>query len=180
MPRRAAASTNVIARIRAWFGLRQDELALYLAISPELVRSVEAGRRRLTLPVTEALLPLLRELPPSETAAPPLTSLPPDTPVPDAGELDFRRRVCLQRAVKLRAQAEKLVQKAHYGQRWAQARPALLPPSDAPDAERASWLTGWLERRARPLSTEEVTRWHLLQAQALAYETEAAALAKVV
>jgi len=179
MPRRAAASTNVIARIRAWFGLRQDELALYLATSSELVRSIEAGRRRLTLPVTEAMLPLLRHLPPPETAAPSLTSLPPDTPAPDAGALDFRRRVCLQRAARLRAQAEQLAQKAHYAQRWRQARPALLPPPDAPDADRASWLINWLERRARPLSTENVTRWHLLQAQALAYETEAAALTGV-
>ncbi|WP_187632089.1 hypothetical protein [Hymenobacter lutimineralis] len=52
----------------------------------------------------------------------------------------------------------------------------MLPPPDAPDAERASWLTGWLHRRARPLSQDDVTRWHLLQAQARAYEAEAAAL----
>ncbi|MCC3156563.1 helix-turn-helix transcriptional regulator [Hymenobacter sp. 15J16-1T3B] len=63
MPRRAQPSSNVLARLRAWFGLRQDELALYLAVGPELVRSIEAGRRSLSPGVAAAMLPLARQLP---------------------------------------------------------------------------------------------------------------------
>jgi hypothetical protein len=43
MPRRAKASTNLIARLRVWFGLQQAELALYLGVSPALVQGLEGG-----------------------------------------------------------------------------------------------------------------------------------------
>jgi len=175
----SADSLNVLARIRRWFGLRQDELADYLNTSSELVRSVETGRRGLSQAVGMAMLPLARALPePIELLdAPPATPLPPDAPAPDAKELDFHRRECLARAARLRAQAGKLAQQAHYAHRWRQALPALLPPPDAPDAEQAGWLTRWLHRRAKLLSAQDVTRWHLLLARARAYETQAAALA---
>ena len=157
MARRAAPSQHILARIRDWFGLRQDELALYLAVSPPLVNSIESGRRTLTSSVALAMLPLARHLPAAPTAVPD-TALPPGTPAPDAAELDYRRRVCLQRA--------------------PEPLPAALAPP--PDPERTTWLTGWLHRRARPLPPEAVTRWHLLQAQAHAYETEAATLAALL
>jgi DNA-binding transcriptional regulator YiaG len=48
MPRRIPSSTNLLARVRAWFGLDQAALALYLGVSLELIRSVETGRRALT------------------------------------------------------------------------------------------------------------------------------------
>lgn len=176
MSPRATTSLNLLARVRTWFGLRQEELALYLAVGPELVRSIEAERRSLTAPVSNALLPLAQQLPTTvallEEALP--DALPPDYPAPEAGELDFRRRVCLHRAAKLRAEARRLSQRAHYARRWAAALPALLP---SPEHERASWLTDWLHRQARPLSPADVTRWHLLQAQIRALECEAAALA---
>ncbi|GAA3919446.1 helix-turn-helix transcriptional regulator [Hymenobacter algoricola] len=174
-----ADSLNVLARIRRWFGLRQDELAEYLGISPVLVHSVETGRRPLSQAVGEAMLPLARQLPePIALLDAPLpTTLPPNAPAPDAGELSFRRRVCLQRAARLRAQAGKLAHRAHHAHRWQQALPALLPPPTAPAAEHAAWLTRWLHRRARPLSATDVTRWHRLLAQARACEAEAAALA---
>ncbi|TGE27452.1 helix-turn-helix transcriptional regulator [Hymenobacter metallicola] len=179
MPRRAAPSTSILARIRAWFGLQQQELALYLGISQQLVHSIESGRHHMSYLVADAMLPLARQLPePITRLDEPLpAALPPSAPAPDAGELDFRRRVCLQRAAKLRAQAAKLASRAHYAHRWQQALPQLLPPPEAPDPEQAAWLTGWLQRRARPLTPEEVTRWHLLQAQAGALEAEAALLA---
>ena len=60
MARRATLSQHPLARIRDWFGLRQDELALYLAVSPPLINSIEAGRRRLTSAVALAMLPLVR------------------------------------------------------------------------------------------------------------------------
>lgn len=183
MARRAAPSQHILARIRDWFGLRQDELALYLAVSPPLVNSIESGRRTLTSSVALAMLPLARHLPAAPTVVPD-TALPPGTPAPDAAELDYRRRVCLQRAARLRAEAAQLARQAHHAQRWAQALPQLLAPeplpaalAPPPDPERTTWLTGWLHRRARPLPPEAVTRWHLLQAQAHAYETEAAFLA---
>ncbi|RIY10016.1 hypothetical protein D0T11_10735 [Hymenobacter rubripertinctus] len=164
-------------RLRAWFGLRQPELALYLGLSTIQVQGIETGRRRLTLPVTEALLPLLAHLPaPDADAAAPTAALPPDQPAPTPADLDFRRRVCQQRAARLRTQAARLSQQAHQAHRWALVLPALLAAPPDPDPERATWRTGWLRRQARPLSAAAVTRWHLLQAQAQALETEAAAL----
>jgi transcriptional regulator with XRE-family HTH domain len=178
MPRRAAFSDHILARIRRWFGLEQAELALYLGVSVNLVSSIEAGRRRLSTAVADAMLPLARQLPePVARINEPLPAgLPPTSPAPDAAELDFRRRTCLHRAAKLRAQAERLAARAHYAQRWAQALPALLPPPDAPDPEYAGAIRGWLQRQAHPLSPADVTRYHLLQAQIQALEAEAAAL----
>ncbi len=133
-----------MAHVRAWFGLRLDELALYLGVSKSLIHAVELGRRSLTPAVSAALLPLLRLLPPPEevaaaeaaarAAAEPVlpaltpTSLPPGTPPPDAGELDFRRRVCQQQAARALAQAAALARQARVAARWAAALPALLPP----------------------------------------------------
>ena len=183
------SSLPLLVRLRTWFGLRQQDLALYLGLSTAQVQSMEAGRRRLMAPMTQALLPLLVHLPaPAAPLAPPTDALPPDQPAPVAADLDFRRRACLQRAARLRTQAAILSQRAHYTGRWATALPTLLPPAaaeattttEAPDPERATWLRGWLRRRARPLTAAEVTRWHLLQAQAQALETEAAALAAVL
>ena len=188
MARRAAPSQHTLARIRDWFGLRQDELALYLAVSPPLVNSIEAGRRGLTAPVALAMLPLARHLPaPATPTAAPTDALPPGAAAPEAAELDYRRRVCVQRAARLRAEAAQLARQAHQAQRWAQALPQLLAPAPLPaalapppDPERSTWLSGWLHRRARPLPPAAVTRWHLLQAQAHAYETEAATLAALL
>ncbi|TYZ06380.1 helix-turn-helix transcriptional regulator [Hymenobacter lutimineralis] len=191
MPRRARVSLNVLARVRAWFGLRQDQLALFLGVSPSLVQGIESGRRRLTEEVALALLPLLQRVPPDynaplEAAAPAL-ALPPDAPGPEAAELDFRRRTCLQQAAGLRQEADKLAAQARATARWAQALPALLTtyPAPAPDdsaetAQRRIWLRGWLPRQARPLPPATSTRWHLLQARITALEAEAAALAALL
>ena len=112
MSRRAAASTSIVARVRAWFGLLQADLALYLGISPPLVRDLETNRRPLTPAVRVALLPLLLQLPPPDTPADPGPGapLPPSTPVPDAADLDFRRRECRHRAAGLLARADALAQ----------------------------------------------------------------------
>jgi DNA-binding transcriptional regulator YiaG len=59
MARRSVASTSLVGRVRAWFGLVQADLALYLGISAPLVRDLEAGCRQLTPAVRAALLPLL-------------------------------------------------------------------------------------------------------------------------
>ena len=185
MPRHSAPSTALVARVRAWFGLRQAELALFLGVSPALVQHLESGQRALSSDVTQALLPLLPHVPPGVPA--PAANLPPGTTVPEAAELDFRRRVCLQQAARCRAEMATLAQRAHVVQRWAQALPALLataPPNpvtmDADALDRAVWRTGWLHRRARPLPAAAATRWHLLAARATALEAEAAALATVL
>ncbi|RYU83377.1 XRE family transcriptional regulator, partial [Hymenobacter persicinus] len=58
MPRRAPASQNVISRLRAWFGLRQEDVAFYANVSPELVQAAESGRRSLSSNLLIGLLPL--------------------------------------------------------------------------------------------------------------------------
>lgn len=206
MSRVAPAALSLLARVRVWFGLTQTELALYLGISQSLLQAIEAGQRGLTHPVSVALGPLLHHLPPPEvvTAEPdPAAPLPPATPVPDAADLDLRRRECLRRAERLLGEAEGLAQRARVAARWAEALPALLPPEpgaappDTPagralaaalaqaadpldptrDADHARWLRGWLRRHARPLTAEETTRYHRLRAQAAGLRAEAAALA---
>ncbi|SDY58117.1 helix-turn-helix domain-containing protein [Hymenobacter psychrophilus] len=130
---------SLIARVRAWFGLGQAELALYLGISPPLVRDLETERRPLTPAVRAALLPLLLQLPPPAVPASltPGAALPPDTPAPEAADLDFRQRECRHRAERLLAEADALAARAHVAARWAAALSALLPPNPdepAPDA----------------------------------------------
>ncbi|MBT9392346.1 helix-turn-helix transcriptional regulator [Hymenobacter sp. NST-14] len=127
------SAPSLVARVRAWFGLSQAELALYLGISPPLVRDLETNRRPLTPAVRAALLPLLLQLPPPEVpAAPgPDVALPPTTPLPDAADLALRRRQCLHRAAGLLREADALTARAHVAARWAAALPALLPPDPA-------------------------------------------------
>ena len=180
---RRSRSSNLVTRLRAWFGLNQEELALYLAASPALIRSVETGRRRLTPEVLLALRPLLPHLPPAEAAGPvPPPAPPPALPAPDAAELDFRRRVCQQQAAKLGRELAAIEARAMVAARWAQALPALLQAAaemvPAPDnPERPDWLADWLTRQARPLPAEAATRWHLLRARQAGLAAEAAALA---
>ena len=186
MARRAALSDTLMGRVRVWFGLTQAELALYLNLSPALVRGIETGRRALTSAVLASLSPLAMHLPDDALAAPTAADdvLPPaDTP--DAAELDFRRRVCLAQAARLAAELKQLTQRAQMVHRWERALPALLlatPPlstgNDAADAAiREQWRVGWLHRRARPLPPETATRAALLRAKMAGLQAEAAALA---
>lgn len=186
MARRSHPSTNLLVRLRAWFGLDQEALALYLGASPALIRSIETGRRSLTPDVLMALRSLLPHLPPAEGAGAlpptPPAALPPGLPAPDAAELDFRRRVCAQQAAKLGRELAAIEARAQVATRWAQALPALLQAAaestPAPDNPgRPAWLADWLTRQARPLPLEAATRWHLLRARLAALTAEAAALA---
>ncbi|PJJ60373.1 helix-turn-helix domain-containing protein [Hymenobacter chitinivorans] len=197
MARRARNRTTLVFRVRTWFGLQQDELALYLGVSKATVQSMESQRVGIGPAVSGPLLLLLAQLPPpvpatAETAAmplpPPPTELVPNSAEPpEAAELDFRRRVCLYQAAGLKDQADKLALQAATRARWAQALPALLAAYPAPTTEEVAadddalrhhaWLLSWLHFRARPLPAADVTRWHLLQARIAALETEAAALA---
>ncbi|GAA4356794.1 hypothetical protein GCM10023185_20940 [Hymenobacter saemangeumensis] len=185
MPRRAAPSTHLLARIRAWFGLTQAELALYLGVSPELVNAVEAGRRALTSALLAALLPLTSQLPAAagpEEASDAAGENPSQLP-PDAAELDFRRRVCQQQAARIGQELAALATQARVARHWAQALPVLQQAVAAPSvptaeaAERAAWLRDWLGRRARPLPPTVATRQRLLQARLAGLQAELAALA---
>ena len=186
MARRSRPSTNVLARVRAWFGLDQEALALYLGASPALVGSIETGRRALTAEIFTALRPLVQHLPPAEApATAPVAALPPGPPGPNAAELDFRRRVCQQQAARLGRELAALEARAHVAARWAQALPALRQaaaeaagPPDPANPDRGAWLADWLTRQARPLPPAAATRWHLLRARAVALTAEAAALAE--
>ena len=182
MARRSRPSTNVLARVRAWFGLDQEALALYLEASPALVGSIETGRRALTTEIFTALRPLVQHLPPAEApATAPAAALPPGPPGPDAAELDFRRRVCQQQAARLGRELAALEARARVAARWAQALPDLrqaAAEADPANPDRGAWLADWLTRQARPLPPEAVTRWHLLRARVVALTAEAAALAE--
>ena len=184
MPRRAAPSTHLIARVRAYFGLQQAELALYLGVSPVTVQAIESGRRALTSELFLALRPLVQLLPADVAGPAPAAGSPPGMPAPDAGELDFRRRVCAVQAARLGQELAALEERARVAAHWAQALPALqqaaaeafAAPATADEAERGAWLTDWLTRQARPLLPEAATRWHLLRARRAALMAEMAAL----
>ncbi|AMR27013.1 hypothetical protein A0257_07755 [Hymenobacter psoromatis] len=193
MPRRARPSAHLLARVRAWFGLSQAELALYLGISPALLSSLEGGSRALSATVRAALLPLLPHLPAAPEPAPaPTAALAVGTAPPEAAALDLRRRQCQQRATHLLAQAAALADQAQVARHWQAALPALLAtataeaaaPAEAaaaPDADalaRATWRTGWLHRHARPLPAATATQHRLLLARAAGLLAEAAALAE--
>lgn len=160
MSRRARTSTHLTARVRAWFGLTQTELALYLGVSPMQVSHLDGGSRALSPEVLAALLPLVQQLPPeaallaalapAPAAAPGPPATPPPalalgTPPPEAAALDLRRRECLLQAARLRTQAEALAQQATVAARWAAALPALLaavPTLAPPPAAAATAPTG--------------------------------------
>ncbi|SHJ10145.1 hypothetical protein SAMN02745146_2287 [Hymenobacter daecheongensis DSM 21074] len=181
MPRRSRTATNLLVRLRTWFGLDQEALALYLGASPALIRSIETGRRTLTTNLLQALLPLMQQLPPADVPAAPL---PPGMPAPEAAELDFRRRVCQQQLARFGRELAALEERGRVAGHWAQALPALQQeaaasaPATAAEAERQAWLSGWLTRQARPLPPEASTRWHLLRARVAALTAELATLAE--
>ena len=132
MPRLLPAAPHLLARLRAWFGLGQTELALYLGVSQALVQAVEAGRCRLGPEGQVALRPLLQLLPPPEALAGASAPLPPQPPglaaPPDAQELADRAADCRAQATRLRREAARLARQATVAARWAAALPALLPP----------------------------------------------------
>ena len=152
MPRRARSSEHLLARVRDWFGLQIIDLALYLNVSPSLLRKIETGQGRLSPTVAEGLLPLLQHLPPPEQQAaaqaqaaaeadfPPLTEvlavppLAPGSPAPEAAELAFRRKEARVLAARRLTEAAVLAQRARVASRWAAALPTLLPPDpDTPE-----------------------------------------------
>lgn len=189
MPRAAAYSDSRLARVCRYYGLRRQELAALLGITPALVSQLESGARPLTRAVAERLAPFLAPLEAAEPApAPPEAEAAP-TPPPgpfDPLPLARRRAACLHEARNLRWQLRALPEQAAVAARWAAALPALraaLPPpppaDEAPatrEAVRLRYVHAWLATAPLALPPDALAAWHLAHQRALALEAEAAAL----
>ncbi|PJJ53028.1 helix-turn-helix domain-containing protein [Hymenobacter chitinivorans] len=190
MPRPANHSSSLFAQVRAYFGLTQHQLAEFLGVPGSQVSHLEAGRRRPSLALLDALAPLTQQMPDEPAPAP---------AVPEgqlaAGPLQERLRYCRWRATNLRYEMLPLEARAAVAARWARALPALLAPLpkadalappvlDATPAGQAAyrqWFQRcWLDTRPTALDPEALAQWHLLRLRAEALETEAAALEKLL
>lgn len=193
MPRAATYADSRLARVCRHYGLRRQELAALLGVTPALVSQLESGARPLTRAVGERLAPFLAPLEAAETQAPagyapapPETeATPPPGPVA-AGPLARRRAACLHEAHNLRWQLRALPEQAAVAARWAAALPALLaalppppPEGEAPataEAVRLRYVHAWLATVPLALPPDVLAHWHLLYQRARALEAEAAAL----
>ncbi|TGE20116.1 helix-turn-helix domain-containing protein [Hymenobacter elongatus] len=190
MPRKSIPSTTLIAQVRKYFGLDQQELAAYLGISRPYVADIEAGRRVLTGRVLLRLNPLAVLLPaeaPARPAAPAPEVAPPGSP--DEALLTERLRACRHQAGKLRRELGKLAAIHAQARRWQAVLPGLLAAPGLPavlttPAEAAHTRQWLLERQQQAHATlhhaPDVARYHLLRLRAEALETEAAALAALL
>lgn len=193
MPRGYVSTESITGRLRAYFGISQSEMALFLGVSDSMAGHFDTKRRPLDHDRLMRLLPLVQQVPaelPEQfidegiVIAEPV----PTTPPPARARLETRRRYCLSMANGLRRTLAPLVRKAQYMARWQAALPALLAAFPAPDpvgpvapisADEPfdnAWARYWFHKRARPLRADEITRWHLLRIRADALEAEAAAL----
>ena len=183
MPRPAKNPSSLLAQVRRYYGLHQRELAALLGVSPELVKHIEAGRRALTLEVSERLAPFTQQMV-ADTG--PLPTAPPPGPI-EAGPLETRRAACLHEAADLRWAVRDLPAQAGIAARWARALPGLrtalpVPPpaAEAPathEAVRLRYVHARLALVPLALPPEALARWHLAEARAQALEAEAAVLA---
>ena len=187
MARPAKPSSSLLAQVRAYYGLSQQELGAYLGVAASLVSHIEAGRRQPSLAVLEALAPLTQQMKPAPAADP--AAVPPGAVEP--GPLQARRALCRHQAANLRYELELLGPQAALAARWARALPALLaplppasptappPPGFTPAAKATyqQWFQRcWLDTRLTTLDPAALTRWHLLRLRAEALEAEAAGL----
>lgn len=190
MARPAKHSSSLLAQVRAYYGLTQDDMATYLGVAASLVSHFEAGRRQPSLALLDALAPLTRQLPDEPAPAP---AVPAGSPAADP--LQERLRYCRWRAANLRHELRPLETQAAVAARWAQALPALLAPLPPADptrppvlnatpagqaAYRQWWQRCWLEGRPTTLPPAALAQWHLLRLRAEALEAEAAALEKLL
>ncbi|WP_035567010.1 helix-turn-helix domain-containing protein [Hymenobacter sp. IS2118] len=185
MPRRRISTDTPIGSVRRYFGLSQEELAMFLDSGRAIISHIEAGRRDLTLALSLRLLPLLKHLPAPPLLPPDHEPLPATAPAPEAAPLEFRRKVCLHRAQGLRLQLLKLTARAVYASRWQQALPTILTDLAArattPEETDMNEAIGrWLPALTRRFKPSHAAQYHLLRLQAEAYETEAAALAELL
>ncbi len=188
---------SLLAVVRRYFNLEQQELAAYLGVSRAQLANLETGRRALTAELLERLRPLRQHTPvpapPLPAGAVPDAEIEAAAPPPAREPLEARRDYCTHTAAGLRRQQDALRAQATYAARWRQALPALLAalpppgvaaPTPPPGTPPAPLLADLLREqfRARPtaLSAAELAQWHLLRLRAEALETEAAALAALL
>ncbi|WP_022823513.1 helix-turn-helix domain-containing protein [Hymenobacter norwichensis] len=190
MPRKSIPSTTLVAQVRRYFGLEQQELAGYLGISRPYVADIEAGRRTLTAAVLLRLNPLARLLPaatPTTSSAPEPTDVPTIPPAP--GLLEARLDYCQHHARRLRRELQQLAAAAVKVRRWQAVLPGLLAAPALPEtllpAAEAHRARQWLLHRQQQTTallndSAWAARYHLLRLRAEALETEAAALVELL
>ncbi len=191
-PARHVPAHPLLVAARQHYGLTQAEVARYLGLTTEQVRSAELGRRRLSPAAARRLAPLLDHLPPPLSVGRPLPALPvgPVAPLSAAQAAQLRARLrrvrhVAQELADTLARTDRLAA-AHHQQRRGLAAlravllpdpardgPSPLPPDPSVDpAQAADWLT-WLEtapaRRpppAAPLAAHHALRQRVLHEEA--------------
>jgi hypothetical protein len=142
-----------------------------------MVGHLEAGRKTLSLPATQRLLPLLQALPAPPTPAAPEADPAAHLAPPDAAPLAARLAYCQHHTARLRRELAALAQTLAHARRWQQALPALLAQAD----ERArAWLLRRQEQATADLDADTSARYHLLRLRLAALETEATGLAELL
>lgn len=185
MGRSAKFTSSLLGQVRAYYGLRQHELAALLGVPTSLVSHLEAGRRAPSLAMLDRLAPFTQHM---VEDTEPLPIAPPG-PV-DPNPLKARRAACLHEAANLRWAVRGLPAQARIAAHWAQALPGLLaalppppPAGEAPatlEAVRLRYTHAWLALCPQALPPEDLARWHLAEARATALEAEAATLATLL
>ena len=97
MARRSAYHDTLPAIVRRYFGIPQDELALFLAMSQGQLVNSEAGRRGLGAEAAALLQPLAQQLPESLPPWQPFAPTPTEASaaeLPPPGPLNARRNYC--------------------------------------------------------------------------------------
>jgi len=186
MPRKSIHSTTLLATVRQFFALQQQQLATYLGVSPELVKHIEAGRRTMSSGVLLGLNALAQVLPDHPAPdAKEFNDAPPAAPEPSL--LEPRLDECLHKAHQLRQKMQPLARRTRFAKRWQQVLPGLLAaapaPAEAPDSpadRRRRWLLARQAAAAADLDAVSSAEWHLLRVRAEALEAEAAALAALL
>ncbi|RYU78213.1 helix-turn-helix domain-containing protein [Hymenobacter persicinus] len=190
MPRKSIPSTTLLAQVRKYFGLEQQELAAYLGITGAHVGHLEAGRRAITSRVLLRLHPLAARLPPDAPArpAPPAPEVPPPG-LPAADLLEARLDTCCHQAAKLRRELRKLAMIQAGARRWLEVLPGLLAAPALPEVlttpgeatRTRQWLLSRQEQAHATLhDPADAARYHLLRLRAEALEAEAAGLAALL
>ena len=186
VPRKSIPSTTLLAAVRHYFALQQQQLAAYLGVSPELVKHIEAGRRAMSSALLLGLNPLAQVVPDHPTPdAREFNDVPPAAPEPSL--LEARLDECRHKAGQLRRKMRPLARRTRFAKRWQQVLPGLLAATpaqaeapDTPAARGRRWLLARQADAAADLDAVSAAEWHLLRVRADALEAEAAALAALL
>ncbi len=196
MPRKRKYSDSLLAHVRQYFNIEQQDLARYLGVSRGLVAHIEAGRRGMSDAVFRRLTPLAEVVP--DAPAPSLDNAAasaepvPLIPAPAFLPLEARRDYCQHTAGQLRRALRPYAARVRYAARWQAVLPTLLaalpplppdPAAPAPhsvEATYAAFMRRWLPAQAPAFTPAEIAEWHLLRVRAEALEAEATALTAII